>query len=295
MKRATTAALVAVCFLEARPAAACAVCALEDPTLSPAGSERPFRGRLRADLDALAGWVEEGAADDRWLRVDDARLAVSLVYGPSRDVLVSALVPVMMRALHDGGTTTASTVLGDMEGRVHAVLSRSEGSGSSELALVGGMKAPTAPVQHDARGAPLPAELQPGCSAIVPYLGLVYGTGGRWITAEASATMYLPFAVRDAPHAGDSFRAAAWMQLQPAGWIATRFGARAQVDSTGELSPNVTDLNSGGVIGYVTTDAIVSPWTDVVLAVGASFPVAQALLGEQRKSAIVEGRIAFDF
>jgi hypothetical protein len=294
VKAARTAILAGLAVVTAaRPAAACAVCALEDPTLSAAGSEAPFRGRLRADVDVLAGWVEEGAADGRWLRVDDARVAATLAYAPSRDLLLSAVVPVLDRTLHDGRTMTSEGVLGDVEARAYAMLWR--GDGPRQLALVGGLKAPTAPVERDARGVALPAELEPGCSAIVPYLGLAYAAGGRWVTGQASAALYLPFAVRDAPHAGDSFHAAAWMQVQAVPWLATRLGLRAQVDSTGELAPGVADLNSGGFLGYVTTDAIASPWSDVVLSVGASFPVVQALLGEHRESTVASAQVAYDF
>lgn len=291
---AATTAVVASLGL-ARTARACAVCALEDPTLSAAGAERPYSGRLRADLDLLAGWVEEGAADGRWLRVDDTRLSATLAYAPTADLMLSAVVPVLYRTREDGGSLSSSVVAGDLEARAYAVLFRSTGAARRQLALVGGMKGPTAPTQRDARGDPLPADLEPGCGAIVPYLGVSYTAGAGWITGEGSAVLYLPFAVRDAPHTGDSLRATAWMQLQATPWMAARVGVRAQVDATGELAPNVADLNSGGFIGYVTADAILGAWKDLVISVGAAFPVVQALMGEHRESTIAAAHVAYDF
>lgn len=210
-------------------------------------------------------------------------------------LLVSVAVPVLYRTLQDGPTVASSFVPGDVEARAYAVLSRNVGATSRQLALVGGVRGPTAPIQLDARGAALPAELQPGCGALVPYLGLAYAVGGRWITGEASATLTMPFSIRDGPHAGDSLRAAAWMQIEPTSLVGTRFGMRVQLDSTGELSQGVTNLNSGGFIGYVTTDAIASPWMDVVVSVGAAFPLVQALMGEHRESTIASVQLAYDF
>ena len=70
---------------------------------------------------------------------------------------------------------------------------------------------------------------------------------------------------------------------------------RAQIDATGELASGVADLSSGGFVGFVTTDVLVAPWRDVVVSVGAAFPIVQALYGEHRESTIGSVQLAYDF
>jgi hypothetical protein len=276
-------------------ASACAICSASDPTMSAAGAEQPFANRLRVDVEALVGGVSEGAANGRWLALDDRRLAVTLAYAPSRDLLVSLVVPTLDRTLFDGPTHTTMLALGDVDLRVYDVAWRRDGRTRRRLALLAGMRGPTAPVERDSFGVPLPVDLQPGCSAITPYVGAAYIVERGALSMQVSAILALPFSVRDAPHAGDSFRTSAWMQVQPTTRVATRFGVRTRIDSTGELSPGVPDLDSGGFAGYVTSDVVMSPADDVVVSVGAAFPVVQAWLGMHRETAIASAQIAYDF
>jgi hypothetical protein len=115
------------------------------------------------------------------------------------------------------------------------------------------------------------------------------------LSGQVSGAIYLPFSVRTAPHPGDSVRASAWLQIQPVRFIATRFGARTRVEATGEITPGAADPNSGGFVGYATTDILVSPTTDLVLALGAAFPMVQAWIGLHRESAIASAQVAYDF
>jgi len=274
---------------------ACAVCAAADPTVVGAGAEQPYARRLRLDGEVLVGAVSEAAPDGRLLTVSDLRSAVTAAAAPSPDVLLSLAVPLLTRTLSDGGDRTTATVAGDLDARVYDLAWRDGPLPRVRLGIVGGVKLPTAPVQDDARGAPLPVELQPGCSAVVPYFGAALSLGRGFLTGRVDAALFLPFAVRSAPHAGDSLRAGAWVQAQPAEVLAARVGARARLESTGELSTGVPDVDSGGLVGYVTSELLVRPSSDVVVSAGAAFPVVQAWLGVHRETAVASADVAVDF
>lgn len=295
MRPRTTLACAAALVALARPASACAVCAASDPTLNAPGAERPFARRLRVGVDALVGSVREATPDGRLLTVDDRRVAATVSYAPVRDVLVSLVVPALARTLRDGATRDSALVAGDVDARVYGIAWRGAGAWNPSLGFFGGLKLPTAPIERDARGVPLPTELEPGCGSVVPYVGAVYAIHrGVW-SGVATAALYLPFSVREQPHPGDSLRATAWLQLQPTRAFASRLGVSARVDGSGELTRGVADLNSGGFVGYVTSEILLAPATDFVLAVGAAFPVAQSLLGAHHEAPIASVRAAYDF
>jgi hypothetical protein len=274
---------------------ACAVCASADPTLQAPGFEQPFAQRFRLGVDALVGRVAEDTPDGRRLELDDLRLSATATYAPTRDLLFSLTVPALERSLHDVASRTSALIPGDVDARVYGVASRSIDATRRQLGFFGGFKGPTAPIERDMFGVPLPVELEPGCGSIVPYVGSAYAIGRGRYSGQVSAALYLPFSVRDQPHPGDSLRTTAWLQIQATHAFATRFGMSTRLDSTGQLSATVADLNSGGFVGYVTTDVLVSPTTDLVVAAGAMFPVVQAWFGVHRESTITGLRAAYDF
>ena len=277
-----------------RAAVACAVCAAEDPTIDAPGLERAFAHRLRLGAEALAGSVSEAAADGRLLTVSDLRFAVNAQLAASKDLLLSATLPVLDRALFDGGASARSWVLGDAEARVTNVAWRGGGLVAQSLTLSLGVKLPTAPEERDLRGAPLPDELQPGCGSVVPYAGAAYSARRGALSGQASALVYLPFSVRDGPHAGDSLRLTAFTQVQATMAVATRFGVKVRIDGTGELAPGIADLNSGGLAGYVTSDLLLRPTPDLVISFGGAFPVVQAFLGTHRETAIANVQVGIE-
>jgi hypothetical protein len=295
MRATSLAAVSAIAgLLRVVDAHACAVCATGDPTLRSALAESGYAGQLRVDVDALIGRTSEGANDGRWLSIDDRRIAATLVYAPSRDVSFALVLPMLWRELRDRGTTSSTVVLGDVEARAQQVVWRSTSPTRDRLALIGGLKVPTAPIGDDASGAPLPSELQPGCSGLEPFVGVAYSAGrGRW-SGEAGALVYLPFAMRDGPHTGDSLRFGGSMQLQLRDRVAARFGVHARVDGSGELSSGIVDLNSGGFVAYVAPEISARPMTDVVASIGLAIPVAQIWLGAHRESSTLSLRVAID-
>jgi hypothetical protein len=285
------AAFVAAAVLHARPSRACAVCATGDATLTPAGAERPFQNRIQGVADFRAGSVEAGR-----VMVNDRRLEVSGSYAPSDGFLLTVGVPALTRAISSGAGEAERTSLGDVELRLRVVRSRLLAGGMRErFGVLFELKLPTAPEETDASGVLLASSLQPGCSALVPAAGVDYAVAkGAW-SGYAGVSLWLPFAVRAAPHAGDSLRAGARVQWQPVRAVAVRAGPLVEVDTAGELASGADDPNSGGVIGFAAGEVAFTPATDLVLSVGALYPALQALRGDHHEGAIASATVAFDF
>ncbi|MFI5300151.1 MAG: hypothetical protein ACHREM_18850, partial [Polyangiales bacterium] len=113
-------------------------------------------------------------------------------------------------------------------------------------------------------------------------------------SGDASALLYLPFAMREAPHTGDSLRVGASMQLQLRDAIAARLGLLARLQGSGELSHGVDDLNSGGFVAYLAPEVSARPLRDVVASIGLAIPVVQLWLGEHREASTLHVRVAVD-
>ncbi|MGO8998533.1 MAG: hypothetical protein ACLQVI_34870 [Polyangiaceae bacterium] len=289
--RAVAVAFAAVCGIVSPPAFACAVCATSDATIAPGDSERPFRSRLQGIADFRAGSVEEGG-----VTVADRRLELSASYAPNDDLLLTLGVPALTREISSSAGDVARTSLGDVELRLRVVRARTLAGGARErFGVLVELKLPTAPEEFDAAGAPLASTLQPGCSALVPAAGLDYAIAkGKW-SGYGGVSLWLPFSVRAAPHAGDSLRAGARLQWQPIHALAVRAGPSFQLDTAGELANGADDPNSGGVIGYAAGELAFTPATDLVVSVGALYPALQVLRGDHHEGAIASATVSYDF
>jgi hypothetical protein len=297
--RGAAPALLACALLAApRGARACAVCGAGDPTLTLMGADRPFAGRLRIAADLRVGSARVGALGGAAgeIEIVEQRLDLAAAYAPLPSLFVSLSFPMLRRQatlLRDASTTTTGTP-GDLELRARYVAwSGYAGGVRHQLAIHGGLKLPTAPVQRDASGATLPAEIQPGTGAISPLAGAFYGvSSGPW-SFSTSVTLYLPFQVRQGPHATDSLRTTSGLQLQPLRALAGRLGFDTRLDSTAEANGQL-DPDSGGFIGYVAAEIIWSPVTDVLLVAGARFPAVQALHGAHHESTVFSAGVTYD-
>lgn len=287
-------------------ARACATCAAGDPSLSASGSEKPFESRKRISLDLRA---TKSSAND--IDVSEQRLELRADFALSQAFLISAALPTIRRAIQDrdrresvpraDGATSRELTLGDAELRASSIAYDSGISRVRRMVLIfGGSKFPTAPLQTDAHGAVLPVALQPGCGSIVPILGASFVASASPLTFTASTSFYLPFSVRDGPHAGDSWRTSFTLQFQPAkSKIATRFGASTRLDQAGLLSNNgddaIVDPNSGGLVVYGSGEIIVTPAPDLVLGIGFFSPAFQFLRGNERETTIATMTASYDF
>jgi hypothetical protein len=186
-------------------------------------------------------------------------------------------------------------MLGDAELRVtHTPWRSAPAPVTRRLTIAADMKLPTAPLERDPSGALVHPDLQPGCSSIVPLVAMSYAWASSWWSAWTGASLLLPVAVREGAHSGDSFRASATMQLQPSRALATRLGVFGRLDSTGELDGEVV-RRSGGASVHVAPEIVLSPVADVVVSVGAAFPVVQEMRGYRATMPVLLASAGVDF
>ncbi len=273
-------------------ARACAVCSTADPTLAPVEGEAAFRGRLQATLDAREGWTEAGG-----VTVDDHRIDLGFRYAPAESWLVTADVPVLARRVSGpSDPETIRVVPGDAELRVDWVRTgRLQGGARQRFGVFAALKLPTAPLQTGGDGLPLSSVLQPGCGSFVPAVGADYWIGRGAFSFSATASAWLPFALRDGYHAGDSLRAGARGQWQPLRVLALRFGPSVEADTEGELGPGRGDPNSGGLLGFLAAEVVASPLPDFTLGAGGLYPVLSLLAGDHRQGPIATATLSYDF
>jgi len=290
---------------------ACAVCGAADKTLPANGSELPFEGRKRATLELRAASFE---TSDHALRVTELRAQPGLAAALGTSTLLAAAVPLLQRTLVLRGAAapasgsapaiplretaspeTRTMMLGDAELRVtHTPWQSSPAVVVRRLTISAGVKLPTAPLERDPSGALVHPDLQPGCSSIAPLVAASYAwTSSLW-SAWTGASLLLPVAVREGAHSGDSLRASFTMQLQPARVLATRLGVFGRLDSTGELDGEVV-RSSGGASVHVSPEIVLSPVADVVVSLGAAFPVVQEMRGYRATAPVLLASAGVDF
>lgn len=267
---------------------ACAVCGAAEQALPANGAEVAFAGRKRATVDVRgASFV----TSDRALRLTEVRVEPSAGAAMGDAAFVSVGLPILHRTMTTGSSRSAEAMLGDLELRVSHTPWR---SATRRLTLEAGAKLPTAPVEHDPAGRLLPGDLQPGCSAVVPFVGASLRWSGPLWAAWTSASLLFPVSVRDAPHPGDSFRLSATLQLQPHRTLATRLAVHGRLDTQGELD-GAADPRSGGGMVYVAPEIALSPVGDFVVTLGASFPALRAMRAYRPTAPIPFAGLALDF
>lgn len=273
---ALAATLAASAFAAAPEARACAVCASGAPTQAP----EPSPARLSFFADARAG---EARVAGLW--VGERRLETGLSYNftvLSEELGADIGLPVLFRTVSAGSGAVDVVSPGDLETRLRYLAKRTP---SLSVSLYFGAKWPTAPVGTFA-GSALPSALQPGCSGIAPLLGAVVARAhGPW-TFSGAGQVLLPFAVRDAPHQGDSVRIAGGIERRLTDQVATRVTLTLRAETGGRLEADAPDPDSGGAVLYVTTEAVLRPAPRVSGSVGVSFPAVQGWLGVRRESPV---------
>jgi hypothetical protein len=282
-----TCVFLVVCCLTSRAAEACAVCGAADKTLAMRGEESAFRGRLRATMDGRAAAF---VARDTALRVTEVRLVPGAAVAVNEDLLLSLEVPLLRRTVSDS-QFTERYMLGDVEGRASFVAYRTS---SRRLSFHGGVKGPTAPIERDANGAPIATDLQPGCGAIVPLVGATYTISSSIFTAWMTGSFLMPFSVREGPHPGDSLRVSSTMQIQPVKAFAARVGVHGRLDGAGDIDDRI-DKRSGGASVFIAPELVASPVNDLVVSVGAAFPLVQETRGHRVTAPIALVGIGYDF
>jgi hypothetical protein len=275
---------------------ACAVCGASERALPANGSEVAFEGRKRATIDVRAAGFETTTGPD--VHVAEIRAEAGAAIAVSDRLLVGAEIPVLRRTITTDVLLLAGrsprvdeTILGDVEARATYSAYRTIGR---HLTLDAGLKAPTAPVDHDSAGRVVTPDLQPGCSSIVPFAGATYLVSGALASTWVSASLLMPVSIRDAPHPGDSLRASWTLQLQPAPAFATRLGVFGRYDSTAEVDGAALP-RSGGAAVHVAPEIVLSPVPDLVFTVGAAFPLIQEMRAYRSTSPVLLASAGLDF
>jgi len=217
------------------------------------------------------------------------RLVPGAAFALNEEVLLSLEAPLLRRTV--SGRADERYMLGDVEARASFVAYRSS---TRRLSFYGGLKGPTAPIERDATGAPIATDLQPGCGSIVPLVGATYTISSSIFTAWMTGSFLMPVSVRPGPHPGDSLRISSSFQVQPTRAFAARVGLHGRLDSAGDIDDKI-DKRSGGASVFVAPELVASPVGDLIVSLGAAFPLVQETRGHRVTAPIALVGIGYDF
>lgn len=275
---------------------ACAVCGCGDATLTTMGSEAPYQGRMRAALEVRYREDAIGAPDVNRIELAEGRVDASFSWAPHERFVLGATVPALLRSVTYVNLAEQTTVgLGEAEVRGKFIAYKDRPFGAHHvLGTTLGVKLPTAPEADDDAGRPLPLELQPGTGSVDPIVGLSYATfQGDW-SGYASAHAYFATPGRHGDHASSSLRISASAQRKIVEAFALRLGVDTRVDARA-TEDGRPEEDSGGFIGFLSPEALLSPGGDVTIVASVRIPVADALVGDHDESVIAGLAVAVDF
>lgn len=290
-------------LLHAEAALACAACACGDPTLTVAGTEKPFAGRLRLALELQHRTDAVGRERVNRIELSEQRLELGVAWAPVEWLALSARLPVIRREVSFVNLERdLRTRPGDLEVRAQLFALRREGlSQRHVLAAHFGLGLPLAPAERDERGALLATELQPGTGSIDPLVGLSWSFFARPYSVYASTTLYVPTADLRAeegeagalPRRGLSLRSSLAGQWD----LAASFGVRLSLDTRLEQAAQLggeAEPDSGGFITFASPELVISPVTDLVLRLAIRLPVLDGLVGDHDEGPMLFAGAAYD-
>jgi hypothetical protein len=271
------------CMTRPEVAAACASCACGDTTLTIVGAEKPYAGRLRFSMLFQSRSVANGVPDVSQVKSQEQRLTTSLAYTPLSWLSLSLSVPVVWRQAQLVDLSEASSgSVGDIEIASQFYLYRDQAFDTRHLMGARlGLRMPTAPTALGPDGTPLIVEAQPGTGSFDPLAGLFYGYYTRPWSFYASSTVYVPTQGRQDYRFGTALLSTVSAQVQPWIFLGFRLGFDTRwdtplVEANGDLDPH-----SGGFVGFVSPEILLSPGTDWLVQLTTRVPVVQAVRGEQ--------------
>jgi len=293
LSTALTATLLAAAPRSAR---ACASCSCGDPTLTAMGTEQPFRNRLRASLD-LRHRIDDIGTGAGELRLSEQRLDAQLAWAPVRSVFLLATMPALRREVSYAGDLFSRTSWGpgDAELRAKAFIYRDRDFAPRHLvALIAGMKLPTAPLERDDAGQLLPIEVQPGTGSFDPILGASYAHFAAPLSLYASVQAFLPNAGTDGYRASRSLRTTVAAQRQLSDAVAARLAVDTRLDGRA-VEHGAAAEDSGGFIAFASPELLLSPVTDLTLGAYARISAINRLQGRHVEPYSMGLTVAYDF
>ncbi len=295
MRRLAISGLVFIAVvLTARRAAACATCAVGDPTLNVMGVEQPYAGRTRVSAQVRHLEAHSGTPGADEVVSREERLTVALSHAPVPWLTLGLRVPIVLRQTTQPNLSRESVVgPGDTTLRARFVLYRDRTWAPSRLVWAHvGLELPTAPIRMSGAG-PLPLERQLGTGSWDPSFAVGGSLFEGALSLHGSVLVFVPTRGSGDSQVGMHLRSTLVGQLQPWTFLGFRLGAGARFEE-GTTLAGVDDPNSGGVVGYLSGGLIASPAEDVVLWLTVTVPVIDALRGQQSERVQALAGVAID-
>lgn len=266
--------------LGSRAAEACAGCDSGDTTLTAAGTEQPFAGRLRSALELRYRTDSLGRRGVDQARIREVRAELSTAWAPREDLFLLAGVPLLYREVdNDNLAQDEVWALGELTLRAKWFVLRDRALAPRWLgAVLVGLKFPTAPRLKDGAGRYLPLEAQPGSGSLDVFVGPSLAAFAGAFSGYASLYWLEPLLTRAPLTPGGSLRASAAFQWQIHDPAALRVASDVRWDQPNREAGQV-DPNSGGAIVFVGPDVLWSPMLDLSMLLGARFPMLDRLRG----------------
>lgn len=196
-------------------ALACASCGAGDPTLTLAGTEQPFAGRLRLSVSAASSGTASPSE-----HVTERRLALGVAWAPVSWVMLSASAPLVLRTLETATLEHETGVgPGDLDLRARFVVLRDRAVAPTHLVTLQlGARIPLAPALTDAQGLPLDEAAQTASPTLTPLVGLAWSVYAAPFSLQTYALMAIPTRGADGVADAIELRAAslAIVQVVPA-------------------------------------------------------------------------------
>ena len=295
MQRLVLFILIALTLLPAAPARACSTCQCGDPTLTIMGTEKPFAGRLRVAAEFRYRTEEVGIIGITGEELAEYRTTFSAAWTPIERLTVGLSVPAVGKKLERANLATEDTFfLGDIELVARGYLWQDREMRPRHLiALVAGVRMPSAPELDDAFGTPLSLDTQPGTGAFIGSAGLSYGLYLHPFSFYASSTGVFAGGGFGAFQAGNAWLNTALVQWAPDFPVALQLGFDSRAAARDETA-GVKEPDSGGFIGFLTPGVVFSPAEDLLLAMRVMIPVADALHGNHDEGIAVLAGVTYD-
>jgi len=288
--------IVVLTELAARSASACATCGCGDPTLTAMGVEKPFKNRLRVSLELRyrTDLIGEPKVDQIFLA--ELRADAQVAWAPTEDLFLLATLPSLRRTVryvNDAQTTTLG--LGDLEVRIKNFVYRDQSFSPIHLvAILAGIKMPTAPAEYTPDGKRLPTEAQPGTGSWDWMVGVSYAFFAHPWSFYSSALGSAPLRGTSDFRASRSIRTTLRVQRQFGTLFAARLGTDTRLDAR-SFEDGRPERDSSGFIGFASGELVVSPTNELLFSLSASIPVFQALAGFHHEGPVFGFAAVYDW
>ncbi len=274
---------------------ACAACACGDPTLTALGAEKPAAQRVRLFLEGRQRSDTIGQIGINDQRLTEQRAELSLAWAPHERLFLSAGLPYLKRDVNYQDTVSRHTSgIGDLDLRAKAFVYQDQSWNPRHLvAVIAGLRLPTAASQEDRFDRPLPRELQPGTGTVAPLLGLAYAQFRFPWSIYASAVAVVPARARTDTRPGPSLGTTLVTQRQFTTALALRAGFDLRLDGVAQEAGHAAP-DSGGFITFARADVILAPVMDLLLVAGVQVPIVNALHGHHHEGPIFSVSVGYD-